>query len=121
MKKKRHINFLGIALLLVYAFTMLPSIVMHHHHHEEVVAFSEADSCEKSIYYGIHDEHKEHISKTLEDCWFCDHHTMPLQILVENEFELLNFEISTEYSTYYKSFHSIELTGSSNKDPPFFI
>ena len=121
MKKKRQINFLGIALLLVYAFTLVPSIALHHHHEEEIVAFSEADSCEKAIYYGIQDEHNEHISKTHEKCWFCDHHTTPLQILVECDFKLPKLESITEYTAYYKGFHSIELTGSSNKDPPFFI
>ncbi len=121
LRKKGHINFLGFALLVVYTFTMIPSMVSHHHHEKEVIAFSEADSCEKAIYYGIHDNHKEHFSKPFEECWFCDYHTMPLQILVENEFELPNFEFFTEFPTYYKSFHSIELTGSSNKDPPFFI
>lgn len=100
---------------------MVPSLVLHNHEHDEVVALSEADSCEKAIYHGIHDEHKEHISKSLVKCWFCDQHTMPFQLIVENEFGLPDFDFYVEYSIYYKSFHSIALIGNSNKDPPFSI
>ena len=104
---------------MLYVFSLAPSLVFHHHH-DEIIAFAEADSCEKSIYYGIQDHHKEHISKVQDECWLCDHHTITPQILLNAEFILPYFEPITEHTFFHKSFHSIELTGSSNKDPPVF-
>lgn len=119
LKKQKHIDVLGIALLMLYAFSIAPSLVFHHHH-EEVVAFSEADSCEKAIYYGIQDHHSAHISNTQDKCWLCDHYTIVPQILEDTEFRLLSLQFNVEFPIFYKCFHSIKLTGSSNKDPPVF-
>lgn len=117
MKKKKHINFLAVALLMLYGFGLAPSFVFHHHH-QEVIAFSDADSCEKAIYYGVQDQHKEHISKSLEKCWLCDHHTITPEVLFDTKFDITQPEIQTQYTAFHKNFHSIEITSTSNKDPP---
>lgn len=102
---------------MLYAFSIAPSLVFHNHH-DEMIAFSKADSCEKAIYYGIQDHHKEHVSQAQDECWLCDHHTRTPQILVDTELTLPYLKFHTEYTTFHKSFHSIELTSNSNKDPP---
>lgn len=96
-------------------------MAFNHHHEGEVVAFSEANSCEKAIYYNLQDEHGQHFNKTIDDCWICDHHTIPFQIITAYEFILSVIEIPIEYPSYHKSFQSVDLIGTSNKDPPFFI
>ena len=122
LKKGNHINFLGMALLLFYAFSFAPSLHVHHHHHHdcEIVAFSDADSCEKAIYYGIPDEHDQHISKTPEKCWLCDHYTITPQILVEAQSVLTQSNLYVANFFWCERYLSIELTGTANKDPPFF-
>lgn len=107
---------------MVYTSSFIPSMFLHHHHHEnEIVDFADADACEKAIFYGIHDEHEGHLSKVLDDCWLCDNHTLPLQSITNSVLTLPEVESYTEFVTYYNGFHSIDLTGNSNKDPPHFI
>jgi len=119
MRKERHINTLGTTLLLLYIFSLTFSLVFHHHHSDKIVAFSEADSCEKAIYYGIQDHHKQHINKAQDKCWLCDHHTITPQILLNNDFIFIQTGFFTEYATCYKHFYDIDLTEKSNKDPPY--
>src|SRR5690554_766005 len=104
-------------MLMLYLFSMLPGLLFHHHHHN-TISFTESDSCQKAVYYGIQDKHKEHLSKVQDQCQFCDHHTQNPQLIFNSHFELHTTEIQTEYFSHYNSFHSIDLLGSANKDPP---
>ncbi|MCO5234726.1 MAG: hypothetical protein M9933_00545 [Chitinophagaceae bacterium] len=120
MKKKRNNNLAGIALLLLYVFSITPTLLIHQHADTEVIAFSDADPCEKAIYYGIRDSHRQHVSDAREKCWFCDHHTITPQILFDTEIALPQVDFYTEYFCSYKSYRSIEVTNIPNKGPPFY-
>ncbi|MDX9704430.1 MAG: hypothetical protein RBT46_01820 [Weeksellaceae bacterium] len=118
MNKKRKIHFPTVVMLLFYLLSILPNLLIHYHEHE-IIAFLEADSCEKAIYYGVPDEHKEHLSKVQEECKFCDHHTPTPQLVFSTEFKLTITKQPTNYFPWYKSFLSVEPTTNYNKGPPF--
>lgn len=120
LKKKKHIKYLGIALLMLYVFGLAPSVMFLHHHHHDIVDFSCANSCEKAIYFGIHDEHEAHFTKADDKCWLCDNHTVTPQTLIDIAFNLPQFEYYSEYIPYCAQFLSADLIGNSNKDPPLF-
>lgn len=103
-------------MLLIYLISMLPNAIIHHHH--EAIVFSEADSCEKAIYFGIQDEHKEHLSKIQDECQFCDQHTPTPQLLFDFNLNFLVSNYQKESFTWTKSVYFHPLINKHNKGPP---
>lgn len=81
MKARNNNQIIGTWLLLLYLFSLTPVFLFHQHDHKhqhDIVAFEQANDCEKTVYYAgrsvaCHD--KAHIGKQLEKCKFCADHT----------------------------------------------
>lgn len=121
MISKRSRNILSYFLLLIYSFSMSPYIQFHYHDYN-VADFEEADSCEKAIYYGdINDEHQEHLSVDLLNCFIDAEHIGSAHLLssfidffhrVTTLDKEIPFNSKETYSQYFTSL---------GRDPPIFV
>lgn len=76
--KKRRLKLFSLTLLLIYIFGSSP-FVLFHHHENEIIAYEAADACQRAVYYGEAEadaHHDSHLSKIVEECPLCDHHTL---------------------------------------------
>jgi len=96
-------------------------MILIHHHENNIVAYERASCCEKTIYYhsGHHScGHREHISKPIEKCFLCDHHSTALFTF---DFAIFSFFKDSFIPTFF-DFHESKLVDFSilffNKGPP---
>jgi len=120
LKKNPNINFTGLFLLLLYLFSNSPAILFHHHDNN-IVAYSNADQCEKAIYYPDKDDscnHKQHVTETFEKCSLCDKHTLSAHTICSPLFDGVDVIITCEHNPYNVGFHSLPISETSNRGPP---
>ena len=101
----------------MYLFSLTNTLTFHQHN--DIIAFSEATSCEKSIYYGIKDDHKQHFSKSETTCCLCSHHTITPQVLFNRTLVIFQFDWIEEYHNTYKSLFSLKISDTSSRGPPY--
>ncbi|MBK7958504.1 MAG: hypothetical protein IPK03_10580 [Bacteroidetes bacterium] len=120
MTKQRKIVLRVLFLLGVYAISILPSFVLHHHD-TEIVAYQVADHCEKAIYYGDSEEkchHQSHLSKTIEKCNLCDHHTLAIDIIAFPFLHFFHTEYKSEFNPKFVDYYFQIYSNVSNRGPP---
>lgn len=81
--------------------------------------FDAASSCEKAIYYGVDDQHEQHVSSVQENCSLCDSHLTTAQLLFETTYAFFKAPIFHDNSVECESYHSVDPTHLFNKGPPF--
>lgn len=121
MRKKGNINYVGILLAILYIFSSSSYILFHHHNSQHIV-YTQANPCEKSIYFTDKDQgcqHNEHFTQHVKKCPMCDHHTLSIHTLLPHSYSSLNRTDNNEYlSKYNNDFDYTFLEETPNKDPP---
>ncbi|MFA5619283.1 MAG: hypothetical protein WDA08_03155 [Weeksellaceae bacterium] len=122
MKNKKRFNPKGFLLLMLYVFSLGPTLLFHHHP-SDIVDFSKADACEKAIYYGVNEgdcHHKLHLNPVKSNCQVCSHHLLlSPQLLPDVEITLENPVFTLAYFSNYQGFYFSEIIHFQNKAPPF--
>lgn len=103
-------------LLLVYLTGSAPLFLFHSHGH--IVSISEADSCEKAVYYGIKDSHSSHLTKTVDSCQLCDNHTAAPQLLFTTEFIGFLPVFESVHYLFLQRIHTIGIRSTADRGPP---
>jgi hypothetical protein len=119
LKKRHKISHKALLLLLVYLFSNTPSILFHHHTLE--IAYENATSCEKAIYYSEKDgncSHKTHISKASEKCGLCDDHTVSPHSSQTFSTKYFSREFSGRYLQVSENYYFQTPSTFCNRGPP---
>lgn len=119
MYKHKSINIKCVLLLLIYLISNFPLTLFHHHNHG-IVAFNNANHCEKTIYYGEKNActHKYHFSNLKEKCSFCSHHTISSHTNSLYHFSIYKPITFTNNKLYAISLYSTLTFKPFNKGPP---
>lgn len=120
MRKKGHINFVGILLATLYLFSS-SSYVLFHHHNSQHIVHSQAKQCEQAVYFTDKDQgckHQEHFTQHVKKCLLCDHHTISLHTLLPHQYGFYTVENNEYFSKYSDNLAFVLISATPNKDPP---
>lgn len=120
MRKRYHIQFKALLLLLLYSFSNSPSILFHHHE-LEIASSGKATSCEKAIHFSDKKSNcnlQIDVSKAPEKCSLCDNHTVSphsSQTFFFRDFSKIK---SADHSDLVKNYFFQINSSLSNRGPP---
>ncbi len=120
MFKKGKINISALLLLLIYIFSNIPFALLHQHN-DHIVTYENANSCEKSIYYGSQKNgcrHSSHLFKSIKHCKLCEKHIITPHL--QEKHKDYSF-IKTQFRSYIIvafELPTLIFTTTSSRGPP---
>lgn len=120
LKKTKNIPFKVFLLLLIYIICNSPAILFHHHD-TKIVAFENANTCEKVIYYSHSKQkcnHKSHLTTSQKKCFLCDNHTLTPYISESSFYNFFKTYFGSRYQTTTFEYTFATISILANRGPP---